>query len=120
MNPNKLRGRFDVSIDGKVIPVLVNMNSLRLLTENEKIALSDFDKEIQKNPLSFVPRLLYWGAVNMAQRAGKTAKSIPSFDIFAAHICEDETKFAEYSEQIVQVFGGGEEGKGQEYEDSGN
>ena len=47
MNPNKLRGRFDVSIDGKEIPVLVNMNSLRLLTENEKIARSDFDKEIQ-------------------------------------------------------------------------
>ena len=69
MNPNKLRGRFDVSVDGKTIPVLVNMNSLRLLTENEEIGLSDFDKEIQKNPLSFVPRLLYWGAVNMAQRA---------------------------------------------------
>lgn len=119
MNPNKLRGRFDVQIDGKQVPVLVNMNSLRLLTENEKIALSDFDKEIQKNPLSFVPRLLYWGAVNMAQRAGKTAKAIPSFDVFAAHICEDETKFAEYSEQIVQVFGGGDEGN-QKNEDSGN
>ena len=38
----------------------------------------------------------------------------------AAHICEDETKFAEYSEQIVQVFGGGDEGKDQENEDSGN
>ena len=62
MNPNKLRGRFDVSIDGKEIPVLVNMNSLRLLTENEKIALSDFDRD-PENPLSFVPRLLYRGAV---------------------------------------------------------
>ncbi|MGI9587817.1 MAG: hypothetical protein ACR2MR_06380 [Dietzia maris] len=120
MNPNKLRGRFDVSVDGKTIPVLVNMNSLRLLTENEEIGLSDFDKEIQKNPLSFVPRLLYWGAVNMAQRAGKTAKSLPNFDVFAAHICEDEDQFTAYSEQIVQVFGGATEGKEEKTQDSGN
>lgn len=120
MNPNTLRGRFDVSVDGKDIPVLINMNSLRLLTENEGVLLSDFDKEIQKNPLSFVPRLIYWGAVNMAQRAGKTAKSLPNFDLFAAHVCEDEEKFTEYSQKIVQVFGGGSEEKQEETEDSGN
>ena len=120
MNPNKLRGRFDVSVDGKSVPVLVNMNSLRLLTENEEIPLSDFDKEIQKNPLSFVPRLLYWGAVNMAIRSGKTAKAVPAFDTFAAHVCENEDQFTEYSEQIVKVFGG-EVAKGEgKDDDSGN
>jgi hypothetical protein len=111
MNPNTLRGRFDVDIDGKSVPVLLNMNSLRLLTEHEKIALADFDKEIQKNPLSFIPRLLYWGAVNMAARAGKTAKAVPTFDIFAAHVCEDETQFAELAEKVAEVFTGGENGK---------
>lgn len=121
MNPNTLRGRFDVSVDGKDIPVLVNMNALRLLTENEGIPLSDFDKEVGKNPLSFVPRLLYWGAVNMAQRAGKTAKSIPSFESFAAHVCEDEEAFTDYSEKIVAVFGGNvEKEAGEENQDSGN
>tara|TARA_X000001316_G_C908263_1_gene24309 strand:+ start:125 stop:469 length:345 start_codon:yes stop_codon:yes gene_type:complete len=107
MTPNTLRGRLDVDIDGKSVPVLLNMNSLRLLTENEKIALADFDKEIQKNPLSFIPRLLYWGAVNMATRAGKTAKAVPTFEIFAAHICEDDEQFAELAEKVAEVFTGG-------------
>lgn len=120
MNSNNLRGRFDVSIDGKSIPVLVNMNSLRLLTENEGIALAKFDKEIGENPLSFIPRLFYWGAVNMAQRAGKTAKSIPSFDVFAAHICEDEETFAGYAEKIAQVFGTGAAVEDKKDDDSGN
>lgn len=111
MAPNTLRGRFDLDIDGKSVPVLLNMNSLRLLTENEEIPLAEFDKEIQKNPLSFIPRLLYWGAVNMAIRAGKTAKAVAAFDVFAAHVCEDDEKFAELAEKVAEVFAGGKDGK---------
>lgn len=111
MNPNKLRGRFDVTIEGKDFPVLVNMNALRLLTEKEDIPLADFDKQVQQNPLSFVPRLLYWAAVNMATRMGKTAKSLPSFELWAACICEDEDEFTRYAEKVVEVFGGSTEKK---------
>ena len=42
----------------------------------------------------------------MAIRSGKTAKAVPAFDTFAAHVCENEDQFTEYSEQIVKVFGG--------------
>ena len=50
MNPNKLRGRFDVSVDGKSVPVLVNMNSLRLLTENEEIPSRISTKRSRRTP----------------------------------------------------------------------
>ena len=104
MENNSLRGFLTVNVDGKEYPALINMNAFRLLTEKEGISLAKFDKEVQDNPLGFIPRVLYWGAVNYLQRGGKTIKGLPSFDVWAAFICEDSETFAAYAEKVTAVF----------------
>ena len=82
------------------------MNAFRLLTENEGIGLNDFDKEMKDNPLGFIPRVLYWGAVNYLERGGKTRKALPTFSTWAAHTCEDDQRLAKYAEKIVASMTG--------------
>ena len=105
MEKNTLRGYHEVSLDGKTFPVLLNLNAFRILSEKEGIKLADFDKQIQDNPLGFIPRVLYWAAVNWCQRTAKPTKSLPSFELWAAHICEDEETLATHAEAVANVFG---------------
>ena len=105
MDKNKLRGYHEVELDGKVFPVLLNLNAFRILSEKEGIPLSDFDKQVQTNPLGFIPRVLYWAAVNWCQRTAKPTKSLPTFELWASHICEDENTLAKHAEAVASVFG---------------
>lgn len=113
MDKNKLRGYYEVKLNGKTIPTLLNLNAFRLLSENEGIKLAEFDKQVGENPLGFIPRVLYWGAVNWCQRTAKPVKSLPSFDLWAAHICEDEGTLAAHAEAVAEVFGVTTEDKGE-------
>ena len=105
MTKNKLRGFYEVSLDGKTYPTLLNLNAFRLLSENEGIKLADFDKQVTEDPLGFIPRVLYWGAVNWCQRTAKPTKSLPSFDLWASFVCEDEETLAKHAESVAEVFG---------------
>lgn len=102
MHLNSLRGAFDVKVGDKKFPCLINMNAFRLLTENEGIKLNEFEKQMQTNPLGFIPRILYWGAVNHLERSGKTSKLLPSFNTWAAFTCENESLLAGYAEKVVE------------------
>ena len=97
MDKNKLRGYHEVELDGKVFPVLLNLN-FRILSEKEGIPLSDFDKQVQTNPLGFIPRVLYWAAVNWCQRTAKPTKSLRRSSC-GPHICEDENTLAKRARQ---------------------
>lgn len=105
MDNNKLRGFYEVSINGKTYPTLLNLNAFRILSEKEGIKLAEFDKQVTENPLGFIPRVLYWGAVNWCQRMAKPVKNLPTFDLWAAHICEDEGTLARHAEAVAEVFG---------------
>lgn len=116
MDKNKLRGYYEVVINGKTYPTLLNLNAFRLLSEKEDIRLAEFDKQVTENPLGFIPRVLYWGAVNYCQRMAKPIKGLPSFDLWASYVCEDEETLAKHAESVAEVFGVSSD-KG---EDSGN
>jgi len=120
MHLNSLRGAFDVEIGEKKFPCLINMNAFRLLTENEGIKLNEFEKEMQRNPLGFIPRVLYWGAVNHLERAGKSAKTLPSFSTWAAYTCENEKRLANYAEQVVNCMSPPTDKKDKDKDDPGN
>lgn len=105
MDKNQLRGYYEVTIEGKTYPTLLNLNAFRLLSEKEYIKLADFDKQVVENPLGFIPRVLYWGAVNWCQRTAKTTKNLPSFDLWASYVCQDEETLADHAEAVAKVFG---------------
>ena len=105
MDKNQLRGFYEVDINGQKIPTLLNLNAFRILSEKEGIKLAEFDKQIQDNPLGFIPRVLYWGAVNWCQRTAKPVKNLPTFELFASYTCENEETLAQHAEAVARVFG---------------
>ena len=68
---NTLRGQTSVDIGGNEHEVLLNMNAFRLMTQDRGIELGDLDDFVSKNPLEFVPTVVFWGIMNAADFAGQ-------------------------------------------------
>ena len=80
---NTLRGQTSVEVGGKSHDILLNMNAFRLLTQDRGLELSSLDEFVSKNPLEFVPTVVYWGIMNAADFGGFARPDI-AFDHLAA------------------------------------
>ena len=101
---NKLRGELSIQINELTIPVLVNMNAFRLLSERYEITLAAIDEALNNDPLNTVPKIVFCGMVNHCQRHGKPESSLPSFEQICAFICEDEKTFSEITNNVVATM----------------
>ena len=82
--------------------VLLNMNAFRLMT---KTAASSWETSTSsKNPLEFVPTVVYWGIMNAADFAGQERPEV-KFDHVAASVCADMDKFNALSTSIGDSLG---------------
>ena len=101
---NTLRGQTSVEVGGKSHDILLNMNAFRLLTQDRGLELSSLDEFVSKNPLEFVPTVVYWGIMNAADFGGFACPDI-AFDHLAAVVCADLDKFNMLSEAIGESLG---------------
>ena len=101
---NTLRGQTSVEIGGQEHEVLLNMNAFRLMTQDRGLELGDLDDFVSKNPLEFVPTVVFWGMMNAADFAGIPRPDI-SFDRLAAVVCADMEQFAQLSDAIGTSLG---------------
>lgn len=101
---NTLRGQTSVTLGGQEHEVLLNMNAFRLMTQDRGIELGDLDDFVSKNPLEFVPCVVFWGIMNAADFAGQDRPEI-KFDHVAAAVCADMDKFNVLSSSIGESLG---------------
>jgi hypothetical protein len=106
---NKLRGQLSVKINTAQVTSLVNMNAFRLLSERYGIKLAEIDKHLSDDPLNTIPKIVFCGMVNHCQRTGKPESSLPSFEQVASFICEDETKFTQVTNDVLETLAPDEE-----------
>lgn len=78
---NNFRGEFKVNFKKKDQHALFTMNALRLLLKNEGLELKDFDKWVNKDPLTAVPLIAYYSVVNSCVYSGKSFTSDKEFFI---------------------------------------
>ena len=104
MAKNKLRGELSVKVKNTKIPALVNMNAFRLLSERYGIPLAEIDTQLSDDPLNTVPKIVFCGMLNHAQRHGKPESSLPEFTQLCAFICEDEKTFTQITNEVVATM----------------
>lgn len=104
MAKNKLRGELSVKVNNTTIPALVNMNAFRLLSERYDIPLAEIDTQLSDDPLNTVPKIVFCGMLNHAQRHGKPESSLPDFNQLCAFICEDENTFTQITNEVVDTM----------------
>lgn len=100
---NLLRGDFEITIQGKAVPVCLNMNAFRLLTQRFKVKLVDLDTFVSDDALEAVPAIAFCGALNAAARKGTTLGT--SWEEFAALFFDDESNIEAMTEGLAAAFG---------------
>ena len=74
------------------------------MTQDRGLELGDLDDFVSKNPLEFVPTVVYWGIMNAADFAGQERPEV-KFDHVAASVCADMDKFNALSTSIGDSLG---------------
>ena len=101
---NSLRGQTTVDVGDQSFDVLLNMNAFRLMCQDKGFELSELDEFVSKNPLDFIPTMVYWGVMNAADFKGEPRPEIP-FNRLAAVVCGDMDQFTNLSEAIGSSLG---------------
>ena len=108
---NTLSGKFDVEVGKKKYPCHLSMNAFRILCEREKLTFAEMDKYLQDQPLTAVPKVIYYGLMNHVYANKGDLSKLPDFEYFAAQVLESASKLEEYSTLIGKAFAGEEESK---------
>ena len=107
-----MRSEFAVTIDGKELTGVLNLNAFRLLSQRFKVGLSELDTWLGQNPLEALPALAYCGVINRAVREGVPGPG--EFELFAARFFDVEENITAVSEGIENAFGPQDEDAGKE------
>ena len=106
---NQLSGKFDVLIARKKYKCHLSMNAFRILCEKENLKFNDMQSWMNKEPLDAVPKVIYYGMLNLAYFQNEDASKLPSLDYVSSHILDDMTSLEDYSKKIAIAFGGEEQ-----------
>lgn len=109
---NSLRGDFEIQIKGKAIPVCLNMNAFRLLTQRFKVKLADLDRFVADDALEAVPAIAFCGALNAAARKGKGLEI--QWEEFAALFFDEDDNLTAMTDGLAAAFGTTPEEPGKE------
>lgn len=88
---------------------LINLNTLRIFCEGEKMELNQVDAYGTGKPLDFVCKMIHYGFQN-AKVMGVADKDAvtPGYETLCAHLLSDAERFKELSNQITAVIGTGQ------------
>ena len=111
---NSLSGEFDVEIGKKKYTCHLSMNAFRILCERENLTFQQMDAYISGQPLTAVPKVIYYGLMNHIYVTRGDLSKLPEFEYFASQILNDASDLEKYSTLIGKAFGGESE------EDEGN
>ena len=101
---NTLRGELSVKINKATVPALINMNAFRLLSDRFDITLAGIDTALSDDPLNTIPKIVFCGMLNHAQRVGTPESSLPKFDQICAFVCEDEKTFTQITNDVLRTL----------------
>lgn len=104
---NSLRAEFQVNIDGNDLPVVLNLNAFRILSQKFKVSLADLENWLSSQPLDALPGIAYCGALNHALRNGGEVKM--SYEVFAAQFFDHEPNTQAVVDGLEAAFGTPEE-----------
>lgn len=103
---NNLSGKFTIEVAGKEYPCHLSMNAFRILCERENVSFVEMEKYLNANPLSAVPKVLYYGMVNHCYFAGTDPKKLPAFEKVSAYILDDQNSLEKYVGLVGKAFAG--------------
>jgi len=103
-----LHGEIAVDIQGDSHVARLNMNAFRLMCNDCSIQLAEIDKFMAEQPLTAIPKMIFWAVMNEADWLGVKRPKL-EFDHFAAHIVSDPETFERYTNAVVSAMGGTEE-----------
>lgn len=101
---NKFKGELTINIGGKEIEAAITMNAIRMTLVNEGLSWDQLNSFMAKDPLSALPKIVYYGMVNKALLDGKKAKHM-DIEQFIAHFYADDNNLELASETIAESLG---------------
>ena len=112
---NTLRAEGTIKVDGVETPIKINMNSIRIMTQQFGIKLDELDKFMSENEVEGICGLAYCGVKAAAAKSGQVYKV--KYEKFCADFLEDEEGIQTVMELLSVSANGEEEGN---TEESGN
>ena len=112
---NTLRAEGTLKLGKSIVPVKINMNAFRILTQFKGIKLDELDSFLSENELDGMCVLAYAGAKSAAASNGNTFDL--DYEVFCAQFLDDENGIKTISELMQSATAGEEEGN---TADSGN
>lgn len=112
---NTLRAEGTIKVDGVDTPIKINMNAIRIMTQQFGIKLENLDQFLSDNQVEGICGLAYCGVKAAAAKAGKPYKV--KYEQFCADFLEDEEGLSTVMELLSSSTAGEDEGN---TEDSGN
>lgn len=103
---NSLTGKFEVEVGKKKYTCHLSMNAFRILCEREKLSFDAMDSFLSDQPLTAVPKVIYYGLMNHVYATRGDIDKLPDFEYFASHILNDAGELEKYSSLITKAFGG--------------
>jgi hypothetical protein len=107
---NTLNGIAEFQMDGKKYTMRLTLNALRMCSKGMDVKFSEFQNWLEKDPLTSVPALCYYGVINQIKFTGSD-EDLEDFDTFCARALDDSAVFEELTELVVNILTGGEEAK---------
>lgn len=101
---NKFKGELTINIAGKEVQAAITMNAIRMTLTNEGLSWEALNSFMAKDPLTALPKIVYYGVVNKALLEGKKTKHM-DIEQFIAHFYADDSNLELASETIAEALG---------------
>lgn len=109
---NSLSGKFEVQVGKESYSCHLSMNAFRLLCERENITFAQMDAFLSDQPLTAVPKVIWYGMMNHVYSTRGDVSKLPDYEYYASQLLNDVSALERYTDLISKAFSGETDSEG--------